>query len=184
MTADTPDMGRRALLTGAWREPEKAPAVVRPPGALTEGYFGKLCNGCGDCARACPAEAIIMTGPATKRGDSSPQIVATESACVMCDGLLCSTACPVGALDSATPETMRIGRVVFDANACVAAQGLDPGCDYCFDRCPLKGTAITYKRGQGPEIHADHCTGCGLCVFFCPAQPKALEVTPEALGNS
>ncbi len=103
---------------------------------------------------------------------------------VMCDGLACTNACPAGALKTATPATMRIGWVRFRADSCFASQGLDPGCDYCFDRCPMKGQAITYRRGRGPDIDADHCTGCGVCVFFCPAHPKALEVTPEVLGKS
>ncbi|MEE8535197.1 MAG: 4Fe-4S dicluster domain-containing protein [Kiloniellales bacterium] len=184
MPGDTPDPERRALITGAWRRPKAAPAVVRPPGARAPDAFAALCDGCGECALACPAEAIAMTGPATEKAEGSPQILALESPCIMCDGLVCSSACPVGALESATPESMRIGRVEFHADACLAAQGIDPGCDYCFDRCPLKGRAITYRRGRGPEIDAAHCTGCGTCVFFCPPLPKALEVLPEALGNS
>ena len=184
MSADSPDTGRRALITGAWRRPKKAPAVVRPPGARAPGAFAALCDGCGDCALACPADAIAMTGPATEKAEGSPQILALESPCVMCDGLVCSSACPVDALESVTPETMRIGRAEFRPDACLAAQGVDPGCDYCFDRCPLKGTAITYRRGRGPEIHAEACTGCGTCAFFCPAQPKALEIVPKTLGKS
>ncbi len=184
MTSDSPDMVRRALITGAWRKPEAAPAVIRPPGAVAEETFAALCDGCGECAHVCPADAITMTGPATQMATSTPHILVTESPCVMCDDLLCSAACPVDALVSVTPETMHIGRIEFHAGACLAAQGIDPGCDYCFDRCPLKGTAITYTRGRGPEIHAEHCTGCGTCVFFCPAQPKALELTPEELGKS
>ena len=74
---------------------------------------------------------------------------------------------------------MRIGRARFHADACLAAQGLDPGCDDCFNRCaPLKGRAISDRRGAGPAIDAAHCTGCGCCVFYCPAQPKALVLPP------
>lgn len=176
MAAESRKLDRRALITGAWRRPETAPAVVRPPGAVAADVFAALCDGCGECARACPANAITMTGPATELAAASPRILAAESPCVMCDGLVCSAACPTGALVNATPETMRIGRVEFRADACLARQGVDPGCDYCFDRCPLKGEAITYRRG--PEIHAARCTGCGTCVFYCPAHPKALDLAP------
>ncbi len=178
MTADSPNMDRRALITGSWRRREAGPAVVRPPGAVAAESFAALWDGCGDCARACPADAIVLTGPATALSAASPQILAADSPCVMCDDLLCSAACPVDALTPVTPETMRIGRVRFRADACLAAKGLDPGCDYCFDRCPLKGEAITYRRGHGPEVQAEACTGCGTCAFFCPAHPKALEVSP------
>ena len=185
MTVEPHDQDRRALVTGSWRCPSAAPAtpvMVRPPGAVAADAFAALCDGCGDCARACPAGAIAMIGSAHGGvGHSSsarPQIQAADSPCVMCDGLVCSTVCPTGALAFATPGTMRIGRVGFHADACLAAQGIDPGCDYCFDRCPLKGRAISYRRGAGPAIDAAHCTGCGRCVYYCPAQPKALVLTP------
>ncbi len=171
-------IGRRALLTGAWRRPPPAPPAppaVRPPGAVELAHFNALCDGCGDCAEACPADAIVLTGPATEKSQTSPRIEAAIAPCVMCDGLACSSACPVGALDPITPETMRIATIAFDSDACWTASGLDPGCDYCFDRCPLKGEAITWRRGAGPEIHDRACTGCGVCVHFCPATPKALK---------
>lgn len=171
-------IGRRALLRGAWRpRSPAAPAVVRPPGAVAAGRFDETCDGCAECAAACPAAAIVMTGPATALAANSPQIRAEAAPCVMCDGLVCSTVCPVGALEISLPTTMRIAAVAFRADACWAATGLDPGCDDCFDRCPLKGEAITYRRGAGPTVHADHCTGCGVCVHSCPSRPKALSLT-------
>lgn len=167
-------IGRRALLTGAWRRPPPAPPPVRPPGAVAAVRFDALCDGCGDCAAICPADAIVMTGPATAQSETSPEIEAAISPCVMCAGLVCAPACPVGALEAVLPETMRVATISFDSEACWAAAGLDPGCDYCFDRCPLKGRAITWRRGAGPEIHQEACTGCGVCVHYCPATPKPL----------
>lgn len=166
-------LDRRDILGGNWRGFKP----VRPPGALARRRFEALCDGCGECAAACPADAIRLSGPATAAGARSPEIVALSQPCVMCDGLRCSAACPTGALEPAAPETMRIARVRFHADDCWAAQGLDPGCDYCFDRCPLKGTAITYRRGRGPTVEAGACTGCGVCVHACPATPKALTLT-------
>ncbi|MFQ5763328.1 MAG: 4Fe-4S dicluster domain-containing protein [Rhodospirillales bacterium] len=166
-------LDRRDILGGNWR----GARPVRPPGALSRRRFEELCDGCGDCAAACPANAIRMTGPATAASDRSPEIVAIESPCIMCDGLACSTVCAAGALAPEVPGAMRIARVAFHASYCWTALGIDPGCDYCFDRCPLKGTAITYRRGRGPTIEAGACTGCGSCVFTCPAAPKALTLT-------
>ncbi len=167
---------RRDVLRGRWRPRDGEPAAHRPPGAVAASRFQMLCDGCAKCATACPADAIVMTGPATAGAASSPVIVAEEAPCVMCEGLVCAPACPTGALVPVTPETMRIAYVTLQADACWAHEGIDPDCDYCYDRCPLKGTAITYRRGEGPEIHAGECTGCGTCVYFCPASPKALEV--------
>lgn len=171
---DGDGIARRALLTGAWRKPPPPPPPVRPPGAVAPGLFNALCDGCGACAEECPADAIVMTGPATAKSDTSPAVEAAVSPCVMCEGLVCSTACPVAALEPVTAATMRIAAVTLDTDACWAASGLDPGCDYCFDRCPLKGTAITYRRGDGPAIHDAACTGCGICVHYCPATPEPL----------
>ena len=168
---------RRALLRGAWRRKPAPPPSVRPPGAVSAERFDALCDGCGECAAVCPAAAIVMTGPATALAGSSPEIRAGDSPCVMCDGLVCSTVCPTGALQPVAPVDMRIATVSFRADACWAAGGVDPGCDYCYDRCPRKGEAITYRRGAGPAIHAEHCTGCGVCVHFCPSQPRAVALT-------
>ncbi len=165
---------RRDVLRGRWRPRDSAPAPIRPPGAVGASRFLMLCDGCGKCVTACPADAIVMTGPATARAANGPRIVAADTPCVMCEGLVCAAACPTGALVPVTPEAMRLAEVTFRADECWAARGVDPGCNYCFDRCPLRGQAITFRQGKGPELHADMCTGCGTCVFFCPAQPKAL----------
>ncbi len=169
-------IGRRALLTGDFR---RAPAPVRPPGALDAARFDALCDGCGDCAAVCPADAIVIDGPATDMSGRSPRIMAVDAPCVMCDGLMCSTVCPTGALVPVTPDTMRIAVVTYDPDACWAAAGIDPGCDDCYDRCPRKGLAVTLRRGAGPVFDAAHCTGCGVCVHFCPSAPKALTLTAD-----
>ncbi len=176
-------MDRRDLLRGRWHAVAEAeakvdggPPVIRPPGSLAPGRFENLCDGCGDCAEACPADAIRMDAAGTAAASRTPQIVATDSPCVMCDGLVCAPACPTGALEPVTPATMRVAVLVFHADACLARTGIDPGCDYCFDRSPLRGKAVTYRRGTGPEFYADQCTGCGSCVHFCPANPKALSL--------
>ncbi len=167
----TTRLDRRALLTGDVGP--APPPVVRPPGAVAADRFAVLCDGCGDCAAACPANAIQLSA----EGDT-PQIVAVEAPCLMCDGFPCAAACPTGALEPVTAETPRIALIRFDGDACWARQGLDPNCDYCFDRCPLKGRAITYRRGAGPTIDAKVCTGCGISVYFCPSQPTALATAP------
>ena len=171
MTRSQQITDRRGFLTGGGFRPRPAP-VVRPPGAVEPARFAELCDGCGACAEVCPADAIHLSVPLS--AGNSPQIVATTAPCVMCEGLVCAAACPTGALRATGAEAMRIARIEFRADACWARQGLDPGCDYCFDRCPLKGEAITYERGRGPRIDDQVCTGCGNCVYYCPAQPKAL----------
>ena len=52
----------------------------------------------------CPADCIVIDGPATDLADRSPRINVAEAPCVMCDGLVCSTSCPTGALAPVTPR--------------------------------------------------------------------------------
>lgn len=42
-------------------------------------------------------------------------------------------------------------------------------CSTCYDRCPLRGTAVVLKDGLIPEITAA-CVGCGVCEYVCPVQ--------------
>lgn len=175
--SDNDNLRRRDVLRGVWRRARPSappPAPVRPPGAVGAARFAALCDGCGECAAACPANAIVMTGPATALSAASPRIDAMMAPCVMCDGLVCSTSCPTGALEAVTADFMRIAAISVEPASCWAANGLDAGCDYCFSHCPLTGHAITWRRGGGPEIHSTACTGCGVCVQYCPATPKAL----------
>ena len=35
---------------------------------------------------------------------------------------------------------------------------------------------MTYVRGKGPSFHPDHCSGCGVCAFYCPSNSKPLSL--------
>ncbi len=95
----------------------------------------------------------------------------------MCDGLVCASTCPTDALIPIIPTVMKIAVLDFEPASCWATSGIDPSCDLCFDRCPQKNLAITYTHGQGPSFHYEHCTGCGVCVFYCPSNLKPLSLT-------
>lgn len=58
---------------------------------------------------------------------------------------------------------------------CLAYQG--GMCFTCSERCPEPG-AITTKNGI-PTIHADLCTGCGICHDLCPAPRNAILVVDQ-----
>lgn len=78
--------------------------------------------------------------------------------------------------ESAQDEIIDDGRpkvAVIQGRYCLAYQG--GFCFTCSERCPEVG-AITTKQGI-PTVHADLCTGCGICHDLCPAPTNAILVT-------
>jgi len=59
---------------------------------------------------------------------------------------------------------------VIQGRFCLAYQG--GMCFTCSEQCPEPG-AITTEKGI-PTIHADVCTGCGICHDLCPAPTNAI----------
>ena len=53
-------------------------------------------------------------------------------------------------------------------------QNLGTVCFSCIEHCAVDG-AIQPTQ-QAPIINADRCTGCGSCVFVCPAPKPALNL--------
>ena len=40
-------------------------------------------------------------------------------------------------------------------------------CRSCYERCPIKSTAMKLAHGEYPVI-TDQCAGCGVCEHVCP----------------
>ncbi|MBT3352671.1 MAG: 4Fe-4S dicluster domain-containing protein [Nitrospinaceae bacterium] len=172
----------RAFAEGAREERivEQTSAVpyLRPPGAALENEFLELCCGVGSCAEVCPANAIKLVPRKDDPGRYTPIIEPSEAACVLCDELACMAACQSGALTQIPRREIRIGLARVEASACWSWAGIDPGCNYCADRCPVGSDAIRIEKsasGHGPVV-TDNCVGCGVCEYFCPAHPAAIQV--------
>ncbi len=96
--------------------------------------------------------------------------------------------------DSLYGEGFAVGVAVIDDNSCIAFWGIQ--CDACYRACPLLGEAITveYTKNERtgkhaflkPVVHADICTGCGLCEKACVTSKPAIFVLPRqvALGKA
>ncbi|MFO0754957.1 MAG: 4Fe-4S dicluster domain-containing protein [Byssovorax sp.] len=150
--------------------------VLRPPGARPDGELESICARCHECVSACPAEAIrpLPDGP----GQGTPYIDPAESACVLCEGLVCAPACPSGALvPVASPREVQMGTAILEASLCTAYRGLP--CRICYELCPVPGVIVMVKSGRGyvPAAGSEACVGCGVCQHHCPA-PGALRVVP------
>ncbi len=150
--------------------------LQRPPGAVAEGQFLASCTRCGDCVTACPPNAIVWAPPeAGERRAGTPFIEPIRQACVMCIDTPCISACEPGVLRKELPLTMATARI--DTEACLPYQGQP--CQLCVDQCPVDGAMSQDEVGR-PQINADACTGCGVCLQVCPAPRNAIVHQPLA----
>jgi ferredoxin-type protein NapG len=148
---------------------------LRPPGAIDEQAFKETCSRCGECVRVCPAQCIKIDANGVK-GNGAPYIEPNVMACVLCDGLLCMPACPSGALVPTPLVDVDIGTAFWHPERCVRKNGED--CRICVDTCPIGSVAIEVMD-PSIVVHADGCTGCGVCQHECPTWPKAIDVMPK-----
>lgn len=150
---------------------------LRPPGAVPEKEFLDRCYRCGNCVDVCPVKAIrpLANGGVERTG--TPYIDADLSPCTVCDTLACMRACPSGALQLVPePRAIRMGLARPDHGLCLRHQGED--CTICIDKCPFGPEAIGVTDAGEVVVRSPGCVGCGVCQFYCPARPKAIEIRP------
>jgi ferredoxin-type protein NapG len=184
------------------------PVLLRPPGALDELAFLTACTRCDRCLPACPQEAILKAPAGAGLSAGTPYLQPRGIPCFLCSELPCIPACPEGALvwprrgALAGPRAVRMGTARIKTALCLTYPAPDrepEACRLCVDRCPFPGEAIRLSGPQPdgrtpdgrtpdgrtpdgpshPEVLPDHCTGCGLCVFACPASEPAIVVDPR-----
>ena len=142
-------------------------SVLRPPGAIDEANFIRRCVQCGQCAYVCSWQAVRMEGGLGARRNT-PIIRPHEMPCWLC--MKCPPICPSGALvNSVTAmEQAKMGRAVLLKDRCHNHAG-GVMCWTCYDRCPLRGSAMILQDGVLPVI-TERCVGCGVCEYVCPVQ--------------
>lgn len=147
---------------------------LRPPGACSELNFLRLCVRCGKCLQACPHYSLRLRG-GFGRDRNTPYLNPLTAPCQLC--MKCGPACPTGALDPAcSMKTARMGRAYILKSACHNYNN-GPMCWTCYDRCPLRGEAMSLAGGITPAVR-DACVGCGVCAYVCPQ--KAIEIVPSS----
>jgi ferredoxin-type protein NapG len=90
----------------------------------------------------------------------------------MCEDMPCVPACEVGVLRLDAPVAMGLAKI--DSIACLAFRGTV--CTVCVEQCPVDH-CMTMEAGR-PKIDDELCTGCGVCLYVCPAPGPAIHLLP------
>tara|TARA_B100001964_G_C14089331_1_gene534085 strand:- start:318 stop:953 length:636 start_codon:yes stop_codon:yes gene_type:complete len=148
----------------------------RPPHALPESEFMAGCTKCDACIEACEPHAIFRAPESEGLLAGTPIIDATGQPCIMCEDMPCVPACEAGVLRSDAPVAMGLAKI--DSIACLAFRGTV--CTVCVERCPVD-QCMTMEAGR-PKINAETCTGCGVCLYVCPAPGPAIHLLPTSFN--
>lgn len=149
-------------------------ALLRPPGAVPERNFLARCIHCGQCVEVCPHDSLRMHG-GFGRARHTPEVLPRTVPCYLC--MKCPPVCPSGALRPEVRELKDAGMgfaVILKDKCHNYTDGIM--CWTCYDRCPLRGTAVILRDGFVPAITV-HCVGCGVCEYVCPVAPEKAIVT-------
>ena len=115
------------------------------------------CMGLGDCATACPANAICM-----KDGIAHVD----TSRCLGCG--LCESICPKKVISMVPQETAVVvmcNNKDKGADARKACKNACIGCMKCVKTCPHEAITVTNNLAK---IDYTKCVGCGACAASCP----------------
>lgn len=171
---------------GAGVEGGQAVLPVRPPGAVPEREFLRMCVRCGSCLKACPTTVLQPLGFSQGlEGLWTPHAAADRAGCdPTCN--ICGQVCPTGAIRAlplAEKRAARMGLAVVNERTCLPHSGRRD-CGMCVDACKQAGyDAIEFLRvhvetdSEGlpvddsgylaPVVLADKCVGCGICQARC-----------------
>ena len=189
--------------SGYIAEAKAAPLILRPPGAVGEMDFLRLCIKCGQCVEACPYDTLSLAKPGDNKPLGTPFFTPREMPCYMCTDIPCVPVCPTGALEQNRVSRVvegvnelditkaRMGLAVVDVESCIAFWGIQ--CDACYRACPVMDSAISleYRRNERtgkhaylvPIVNSTMCTGCGLCERACVTEKAAIQVLPLEIAK-
>ncbi len=97
--------------------------LLRPPGAVDEDDFLKLCIKCGQCLQVCPYDSIRLEDIDGGASVGMAYIDPLERGCYLCSAFPCILACPTGALDHEKDELKYVHMgmaVIVNEDACLA----------------------------------------------------------------
>lgn len=140
--------------------PRSAP---RPPRAVDELLFQRLCDGCGECQSVCPNRVIELR-------EQLAQLSLDYGECSLCGN--CVEACPSQALHPSVEININLAPNF--ANICNNYIGIE--CQRCVGACPQ--AAISVEDDELPTLDTTRCNGCGQCRSQCPVGAVVMGFVP------
>ena len=118
------------------------------------------CLGYGDCAEACPFDAIVVENGVAR---------IDTAACTGCG--TCAKICPRGIISMVDQASSPTASVVTCKNTMAGAKTRKVcsvgciGCQKCAKTCPTQSITVENNLAR---IDTDTCIGCGTCIEVCP----------------
>lgn len=164
--------------------------ILRPPGAVSEEQFLKLCIKCGQCLQVCPYDSIILEDIDGGASVGMAYIEPERRGCYLCEAFPCMLACPTGALDHEHDNIKYVDMgiaVINNIDACLAIDGKKPP-KSIIDRLyshtktlskdELKNKKVTIKGNESEKeklqkdvllkLEENKDKPCSLCASMCP----------------
>ncbi len=157
--------------------------LIRPPGAVPEELFLRLCVRCGQCLKVCPTNTLqpcfLQSGLA---GLWSPRLWPRHAGCDQTCSL-CGRVCPTEAIRPLPLEEKqyaKLGTAFIDTDRCLV-WARDRLCLICDEQCPYNAIVFRWQDGfRRPFVVENRCNGCGFCEEQCPVEGvSAIRVTAE-----
>ncbi len=170
---------------------------LRPPGAVDEDDFLKLCIKCGQCLQVCPYDSIKLEDIDGGASVGMAYIAPLERGCYLCSAFPCILACPTGALDHEKDELKYVHMgmaVVVNESACLALTNKkvpDSAIDRIYEHTEVISSSekanhrveITGNEDEKQELqkkvleNLEKFRGaeCTICADMCPYTPDPLQ---------
>lgn len=164
--------------------------ILRPPGAISEDQFLKLCIKCGQCLQVCPYDAIELEDIDGGASVGMAFINPSKRGCYLCEAFPCMLACPTGALDHEHDNIKYVDMgiaVINDINSCLALTNKNvpqSAIDNIYNHTKILSTTEQSNKKvdlRGDEKEKDKLQKqvlmkleetknkpCSLCATMCP----------------
>lgn len=167
--------------------------LLRPPGAVPEDDFLKLCIKCGQCLQVCPYDSIKLEDVSGGASVGMAYINPLERGCYLCSAFPCILACPTGALDHEKDELKYVHMgmaVIVNESACLALTNKkvpDSAIDRIYEHTKVISSSerakhkveMTGSESEKQELqkkvlqNLEKFRGkeCTICADMCPYTP-------------